>query len=50
MGCRKDFNLYDSKNVYKTIGEFFNYFNNEKLAYSQNYKIPDMQGSNQRLI
>lgn len=36
----KDFDLYNSKNVYKTIGEFFNYFNNERLSYSQNYKTP----------
>ena len=35
-----DYNLYHSRDVHKTIEEYFYYFNNERLAYSQNYKTP----------
>lgn len=36
----KDFGLYQSKDIYKTIENFFCYFNNERLAYSKKYKTP----------
>ena len=36
----KDFNLYKTTDIRKTIKEFIYYFNNERLAYSLNYKSP----------
>ncbi len=36
----KDFNLYKTKDVQKTVKDYIYYFNNERLAYSLNYKSP----------
>ena len=36
----KNFDLYNSNDIYKTIEEFVYYFNHERLAYSQKYKTP----------
>jgi transposase InsO family protein len=35
-----DFNLYYTKNVYQTIIDYVHYFNNDRLAYSLQYKTP----------
>jgi len=35
-----DYNLYKTNNVSKIIDEYINYFNNERLAYSLDYKTP----------
>ena len=35
-----DFNLYKTNNIHKTINEYINYYNNERLAYSLQYKSP----------
>ncbi len=36
----KNFDLYNSDDIHKTIEEFFYYFNHKRLAYSQQYKTP----------
>lgn len=36
----RDFHIYESKSIYQTIEDFFYYFNNERLAYSLQYKTP----------
>ena len=35
-----DFNLYKTDNIQKTINEYIKYYNNERLAYSLQYKSP----------
>lgn len=35
-----DFNLYSTNDIHKTIKDYIYYFNNERLAYSLNYKSP----------
>ena len=35
-----DFNLNSTKDIPKTIADYVRYFNNERLAYSLEYKTP----------
>lgn len=35
-----DFNLYKTNNIHKTINEYIKYYNNDRLAYSLQYKSP----------
>ena len=35
-----DYNLYKTDDVYKTVKEYIKYYNNERLAYSLQYKSP----------
>ena len=35
-----DFNLYKTDDVHKTVKEYIKYYNNERLAYSLQYKSP----------
>jgi len=35
-----DFNLYKTDDVYKTVNDYIKYYNNERLAYSLQYKSP----------
>ena len=35
-----DFTLYKTNNIHKTINEYIKYYNNERLAYSLQYKSP----------
>ena len=35
-----DFNLYKTDDVHKTIKDYIKYYNNERLAYSLQYKSP----------
>ena len=35
-----DFNLYNTIDVQKTVKEYIEYYNNERLAYSLQYKSP----------
>jgi predicted transcriptional regulator len=35
-----DFNLSKTDDVHKTVKEYINYYNNERLAYSLKYKSP----------
>jgi len=35
-----DFNLFNTKDIPKTIANYVKYFNNERLAYSLKYKTP----------
>ena len=35
-----DFNLYKTDDVHKTVKEYINYYNNDRLAYSLQYKSP----------
>ena len=36
----KDFNLYKTPDIHKTIKKYINYYNNERLSYALNYKSP----------
>ena len=36
----KDFKIYKSENIYKSIDEFIWYYNHERPAYALNYKTP----------
>ncbi len=35
-----DFNLYKTDDVHKTVREYIEYYNNERLAFSLQYKSP----------
>ena len=35
-----DFNLYKTDDIHKTVKKFMKYYNNERLAYSSQYKSP----------
>ena len=35
-----DFDLFNTKDIHKTIADYVSYFNNERLAYSLKYKTP----------
>ena len=35
-----DFDLFNTKDIQKTIAEYVSYFNNERLAYRLKYKTP----------
>ena len=35
-----DFDLFNSKDIEETVDEYIYYFNNERLAYSLQYKTP----------
>ena len=35
-----DFNLYETNDVHKTVRDYIKYYNNDRLAYSLNYKSP----------
>lgn len=35
-----DFNLYKTNDIHKTVKEYIKYYNNERLAYSLQYKSP----------
>ena len=36
----KDFKIYSSDNVYESINDYINYYNNERLSYTLGYKNP----------
>ena len=35
-----DFNLYKTDNIHKTINKYIKYYNNDRLAFSLQYKSP----------